>query len=238
MIVSRTGRYRAIVISGFACLAIGCGCLSTITSRSPRAVMVVFMILTGCGGGQTLQTTTIAVQASVPRKDMSVVTAFRNFIRMLGGAFSLAVASSLINNSLRAAMKSLSLPESTISTVIDDPSLLSHPFNTTSLGITPTSAEYILAKGYNKGFRSVFILNACLAVVATLVSIMMIKHKELVRGDEEKLKLKALEELREKKKRGEKASRPASPVPGVEPVIGQMDVELGVMPQSDGIRAR
>ncbi|KAK7025996.1 hypothetical protein VNI00_015827 [Paramarasmius palmivorus] len=239
MIVSRTGRYRTIVITGFACLAIGCGCLSTITSQTPRAVMVVLMILAGCGGGQTLQTTTVAVQASVPRKDMSVVTAFRNFIRMLGGALSLAVASSLINNSLRTSMKSLSLPDSTISMIIDDPSLLSHPTNTTT-GITPPAALYILSKGYTKGFRSVFILNACLAVVATLVSITMIKHKELVRGDEEKLKLKALEELRERKRRGEKASRPASPLPspGATPVVDQMDIELGVIPSDSDEKAQ
>ncbi|KXN90674.1 hypothetical protein AN958_03959 [Leucoagaricus sp. SymC.cos] len=78
--------------------------------------MVVFMILSGVGSGQTLQTTTVAVQASVPRKDMSVVTAFRNvgshmfhrtnlanfavnafqFMRMLGGTLALAVGATLM----------------------------------------------------------------------------------------------------------------------------------------------
>lgn len=43
------------------------------------------MLLAGVGAGQTLQTTTIAAQASVSRRDMSVVTAVRNV-----GALTLA----------------------------------------------------------------------------------------------------------------------------------------------------
>ena len=41
-------------------------------------MMVVYMLLAGVGAGQTLQTTVVAAQASVPRRDMSVVTAVRN----------------------------------------------------------------------------------------------------------------------------------------------------------------
>jgi hypothetical protein len=67
------------------------------TPRTKEGVMVVYMLLSAVGSGQvrknlnheltkrltetngkTLQTTTVAAQASVPRKDMSVVTAFRN----------------------------------------------------------------------------------------------------------------------------------------------------------------
>jgi hypothetical protein len=63
----------------------------------------------------TLQTTTVAAQASVERKDMSVVTAVRNvgakytkyvsvpliqnyfqFMRLFGGTLSLAVGSTLM----------------------------------------------------------------------------------------------------------------------------------------------
>ncbi|KAK0439115.1 hypothetical protein EV421DRAFT_1821364 [Armillaria borealis] len=58
--------------------------------------MVVFMLLSGIGAGQTLQPTTIATQASVSRKDMSVVTVFRNFVRNLGGTLALAVGSTII----------------------------------------------------------------------------------------------------------------------------------------------
>ncbi|KAH7921437.1 MFS general substrate transporter [Leucogyrophana mollusca] len=192
--VSRTGRYRTIVYVGFSVWAVGCGCLSTVTTSTPKALLVFFMLLSGVGAGQTLQTTTVAAQASVSRRDMSVVTAVRNFIRLLGGTLSLAIGSTIINNSLRSVLASLSLSPSAISTIIDDPTILgSHASDSqlASLGLSPAVASYILSHGYTRGFRSVFILNACLAAVATIASITMIKHKELMRGDEERLKAEA-----------------------------------------------
>ncbi|KAL0575836.1 hypothetical protein V5O48_006126 [Marasmius crinis-equi] len=235
LIVSRTGRYRevsfkTIVNSGFALLAISSGCISTITSRTPKAVQVIFMLLTGCGGGMTLQTTTVAVQASVARKDMSVVTAFRNFMRNVGGALSLAVASSLINNALRSSMKGLSLPSDTISTIIDDPSglySLANPTNSSmfssGISISQAEAQEILAHGYNKGFRDIFILNASLGAFATIVSVLMIKHKELVRADDaEMLRRRKLLEIDQKKtkdeERGEGLASETIPVPIAAPV--------------------
>ncbi|KAF4620905.1 hypothetical protein D9613_001218 [Agrocybe pediades] len=197
VIVSRTGRYRTIVYLGFSIWSIACGLLSTITPRSHRVELVIYMLIAGCGAGQTLQTTTVAAQASVPRKDMSVVTAFRNFIRLLGGALSLAVGSTILNNSLRSAMSTLGLPSSTVISVIDDPSHLSSP---TSLSITPEAASFILNNGYTKGFKTIFILNASLTAVATLASVVLIKHKELTRSDEKELKKHRDSLLKEKEK--------------------------------------
>ncbi|XP_006460567.1 hypothetical protein AGABI2DRAFT_203654 [Agaricus bisporus var. bisporus H97] len=187
MAVSRTGRYRTIVHSGFAIWSLACGLISTMTPQTKEGVMVVYMLLSAVGSGQTLQTTTVAAQASVPRKDMSVVTAFRNFVRMLGGTLALAVGATLINNTLRSSMTSLSLPEQLIKKIIDDPILLSNP---SSLNISVEQARSILENGYTKGFRAVFILNASLSAFATVISIVMIKHKNLNRDDDLKYEQK------------------------------------------------
>ncbi|KAG6907925.1 hypothetical protein DXG01_006855 [Tephrocybe rancida] len=180
-----------IIHAGFGIWAIASGCMSTINAHSTKAVLVIYMLLAGVGAGLTLQTTTVAAQASVSRRDMSVVTAFRNFIRLLGGTLALAISSTLINNSLSTSMKGLSLPETIISKIIDDPSSIATP---TSVGISPSTATYILDKGFIHGFRAVFILNAALTVLATLTSILMIKHKELTRGDDAKLRKSAEQE--------------------------------------------
>lgn len=217
VVVSRTGKYRTIIHLGFAIWAIASGCLSTITPASSKAVLVIFMLLAGVGAGQTLQTTTIAAQASVPRKDMSVVTAFRNFVRLLGGTLGLAISSTIINNSLTTSMKRISLPPSLITKIIDDPASLGSPFQ---VGLSPSTATYILDAGYTKGFRSVFILNAGLAGVATVASILMIKHKELTRGDEETLRMSA--------DRTEKESERSQGLMAMaRPAGGHDDVELG-----------
>ncbi|KAJ3763867.1 MFS general substrate transporter [Lentinula raphanica] len=188
MLVSYTGRYRAIVHSGFAFIAISCGCISTITHHTSKATMVVLMLLVGCGSGMTLATTTVAVQASVARKDMSVVTAFRNFVRNLGAALSLSVASSVVNNSLLSSMVEISLPPSTITSILNDPSILARA---SSIGLPDEQALHVLENGYEAGFRKFFIINASFGTLATIVSILMVKHKELSRDDDDKLKKEA-----------------------------------------------
>ncbi|KIK92283.1 hypothetical protein PAXRUDRAFT_147666 [Paxillus rubicundulus Ve08.2h10] len=198
MTVSRTGRYRTIVYVGFSVWAVGCGCLSTVTVSTPKVLLVAYMLLAGVGAGQTLQTTTVAAQASVSRQDMSVVTAVRNFIRLLGGTLSLAVGSTLINNTLRSDLSSLSLPSSAIAAIINDPTTLgphTPASELASLGLTRSQAGYVLSHGYTTGFKIIFILNACLACLATIASVFMIKHKDLTRGDEERLKEEARQML-------------------------------------------
>ncbi|TFK32430.1 major facilitator superfamily domain-containing protein [Crucibulum laeve] len=188
IIVSHTGRYRIIIYLGFSIWSIACGLISTVTPQSHKSVLVIYMLLAGIGTGNTLQTTTVAAQASVERQDMSVVTAFRNFIQMLGGTLALAIGSTFINNSLRSSMVDLSLPSDMISRVIDSLTKLSFP---EQLGLSNTLAMDILNAGYAKGFKSVFLLNASLTAMATVVSVLMIKHKELSRPADEKLKEEA-----------------------------------------------
>ena len=106
-------------------------------------------------------------------------------------------------------MTSLSLPPDTIKKIIDDPTILGDRLsNSTSdqlaqLGVSSEEAGSIL-DGYTRGFRIVFILNACLAATATLASITMIKHKELTRSDDEQKKMEAKRELRVNSKTREK----------------------------------
>ncbi|KAE9398876.1 MFS general substrate transporter [Gymnopus androsaceus JB14] len=194
--LSYTGKYRFIIYFGFALFAIACGCITIFTAGTSGAVMVVLMLLAGMGAGATMQTTTVAAQASVSRKDMAVVSAVRNFLRMLGGALALPASAALLNNAMRKSMESLSLSSSTISSVIDDPSLLQNMTSSSEIGISASQASYILSNGYNKGFKDVFYLNASLTTLAFITAVVMIKHKELLRGDEDKLKMEAKEALR------------------------------------------
>ena len=80
-------------------------------------------------------------------------------------------------------MHKLALPSGLMGTIINNPSSLASP---STLGIPPT-VTIILENGYTKGFRNLFILNASLTAITMIVSITMIKHKDLTRGDEEQL---------------------------------------------------
>ncbi|SJL18963.1 uncharacterized protein ARMOST_22566 [Armillaria ostoyae] len=168
IMISHRGKYKSMIHMGFAIWAIGCGCISTISHKSNQGAMVMFMLLSGIGAGQTLQPTTIAAQASISCKDMSVVTVFQN-----ASAFSLLTIMIIFiqcvpyNNALCKAMNDISVSESLISTIIDDPSYLAKP--TSETGLSATTVSYILSQGYTKGFKDVFYLNASLMAFATLI---------------------------------------------------------------------
>ncbi|KAJ3848755.1 MFS general substrate transporter [Lentinula lateritia] len=222
--ISRTGKYRSMIYLGFATFAIASGCMTIFTAQTSRVVMVVLMVIAGLGIGATMQTTTVAAQASVERKDMAVVSAVRNFLRMLGGALALPSSAALLNNAMHVSMNSLSLPPSTISSIINNPSLLQQPSDFSKFGLTSSEADHILVQGYNKGFKDVFILNTALTVLAFVASVVMIEHKELLRGDEEALKKEAKEALMSDK------------APGTPKDVVALDIEQERIPEMDDVR--
>ncbi|KAF5381917.1 hypothetical protein D9757_007573 [Collybiopsis confluens] len=205
--VSRTGKYRLVVYFGFGLFSIACGCMTLFNGHTSPAVMVVLMTLAGLGTGATLQTTTVAVQASVARQDMAVVSAVRNFLRMLGGALALPSSAALLDNAIRASLNGLSLPSTTITSIINDPSILRNSTEFAQYGLLESQADFILSNGYNEGFKDIIILDTSLATLAFVVSVLMIKHKELLRGDEDRLKAEAKEALRTTRESGVKVDK-------------------------------
>lgn len=103
-------------------------------------------------------------------------------------------------------MNQLHLPSSVISDIVDDPtvvgSIIAEHTNdiAASLVLSPQQATHIL-RGYNDGFRAVFIMNATLAAFATIVSIVMIRHKNLERDDDADLRAQAEKEELERSQR-------------------------------------
>jgi len=118
---SKTGDYWWNLTIGFGIWTIAVGLLSTIDENTPLAKLVGYQILTGLGAGQTFQTSLVAIQASVDRKDMATATGLRNFLRMLGGTLALAVCSAIINNVVRSRLGSIGLDGNLIDSVINSP---------------------------------------------------------------------------------------------------------------------
>lgn len=78
--VSWLGRYREMILGGWAIWAIGLGLFSTLDEGSGLGEKIGYGLLTGVGVGQTLQPSLVAIQAGVSRKDMAVVTATRKYV--------------------------------------------------------------------------------------------------------------------------------------------------------------
>jgi hypothetical protein len=82
-VISKTGNYKVNIVAGWVFWTVALGLMSTFDKHSSTGMIAGSLLLAGVGSGQTGQTTVVAIQASVDRKDMAVATGLRNFVRML-----------------------------------------------------------------------------------------------------------------------------------------------------------
>ncbi|BCR99103.1 putative MFS drug transporter [Aspergillus luchuensis] len=195
LIVHWVGRYRESILIGWMIWAIGLGLMSTLNETSNLGKQIGYGLLTGIGSGNTLQPALIAVQAGVARRDMAIVTSFRNFIRNLGGTLGLAVSGTIINNLLSTTINTLHL------TTSEKQSFLASPSNYLSKLPEDEAAKVraLLIPAYKRGFRIVFTVNAALAALAFLLAVGLMPQVGLERADDERLK----EEGRRGEQRGD-----------------------------------
>ncbi|RUS15319.1 major facilitator superfamily-domain-containing protein [Endogone sp. FLAS-F59071] len=108
-LVSRTGRYRIFIIGGMAITTVGAGLLSTWKANSSRGEQIGYLLICGVGFGLSMQTITLAAQASVTYKDVAVITTLVSFWRTIGGVLGVAIAGSIFNNKLSSELTALNL---------------------------------------------------------------------------------------------------------------------------------
>ncbi len=99
-LVSRTGKYKAIVIAGLASMAVGITLMTQLRADTEYPVLFLWMFITGLGIGPTLSVFTIIVQNAVPFSKLGVATSNLTFFRQIGGSVGLAIASTLFGQAL------------------------------------------------------------------------------------------------------------------------------------------
>jgi EmrB/QacA subfamily drug resistance transporter len=108
-IISKTGRYRTFPIMGAILMCIGLVLLSRVHYDTSLPVVMVFMLVTGYGLGNTMQPLMLAVQNSVSPRDIGVATSSSTFFRQIGGTLGVAVFLSIlfstVGDKIAAALK-------------------------------------------------------------------------------------------------------------------------------------
>jgi hypothetical protein len=206
--VSVLGRYRELIILGWACWSVGLGLLSLLKADSSIGELIGFGVLTGIGVGNTLAISLIALQSSVRKEDMAATTAMRNVARQLGGTLALSIAGTVINNSLSKRASSLGLSGDALQTILDTPTLLQSASST----LLTADQKLSLIDAYRSGFQTMCYLLAGLTAFTCLVTFFMVDQVELrTSTKEEKAKAKQWLEARRRKKTDE-PSAPSSSV--------------------------
>jgi hypothetical protein len=103
-LVSRTGRYKVVIVSGLVLLCLGLFLLRTLTVESTLGGIGVRTFIFGCGMGPVLPMLTLSIQNAVPAHQVGTATASRQFFQQLGQAVGSAVFGMILTSTLAHAL--------------------------------------------------------------------------------------------------------------------------------------
>ncbi|MFK7603660.1 MDR family MFS transporter [Deinococcus sp. SM5_A1] len=137
--VSRTGRYKKLIVSGALLAAAALVLASTLSLTTPMWLAVGTMILLGLGLGPVNSQLVLAVQNAAPREKLGSATAGNQFFQQIGGTLAVSLFGALVNAQLAAklgaqlpaAAKTLPGP---LQDAIASPNLLTSPEASAQLG--------------------------------------------------------------------------------------------------------
>jgi len=93
---------RVLVLLGLLLMLAGFIALALFTRDTPRALMMVELVVIGAGLGLVMLTLLIASQHSVQRHQLGITTSLNQFSRSIGGAIGVAILGALLSAGLAA----------------------------------------------------------------------------------------------------------------------------------------
>ncbi|GHE03612.1 MFS transporter [Streptomyces alanosinicus] len=167
--ITRTGRWKAWLVSGGVLVTAGLCLLGSIRYDTEYWKMAIFMALLGLGIGMMMQNLVLATQNQVAPSDLGSASSTVTFFRSLGGAVGVsalgAVMSHRITHYVQDGISALSpkyqaaLAGSSSTDSIPDMSKLPAPLRT------------LLESAYGHGIADVFFIAGCLAALAFLITL-------------------------------------------------------------------
>lgn len=104
-IVSRTGRYKYLVIASGLVMTIGMLLMGRMSAQTPYSTAVINMIIVGTGVGIGMPVLGLAVQNAVPQRMLGVATSSTQFFRQIGGTIGVAIFGTLLTTQVRADLR-------------------------------------------------------------------------------------------------------------------------------------
>jgi EmrB/QacA subfamily drug resistance transporter len=99
-LISRTGKYKVLVVGAMAVMSIGLFLMTNLRAETDFWTIAGWMFIAGVGLGPTMAAFTIVVQNAVPMSMLGVATSDLTFFRQVGGTVGLAIAGTLFGNAL------------------------------------------------------------------------------------------------------------------------------------------
>jgi EmrB/QacA subfamily drug resistance transporter len=99
-LVSRTGRYKWLLVSALGVMAIGLALFSNLRADTATPALWLWMLIAGLGVGPTMALFTLIVQNDVPFAQLGTATSDLTLIRQIGTSVGLTIAFTIFRNNL------------------------------------------------------------------------------------------------------------------------------------------
>ncbi|WP_329442027.1 MFS transporter [Streptomyces canus] len=168
--ITRTGRWKAWLVSGGVLVTAGLGLLGTIRYDTAYWKMSIFMALLGLGIGMMMQNLVLCTQNQVDPSDLGSASSTVTFFRSLGGAVGVsalgAVMSHRITHYVTDGVAALD-PKYRAALSGSGSSTDSIP----DLAKLPAPVRTLMESAYGHGIADVFLIAGALAAVAFLITL-------------------------------------------------------------------
>ncbi|MFI1567552.1 MFS transporter [Streptomyces sp. NPDC020490] len=167
--ITRTGKWKAWLVSGGVLVTAGLGLLGTIRYDTPYWKTAVFMALLGLGIGMMMQNLVLCTQNQVDPHDLGAASSTVTFFRSLGGAMGVsalgAVMANRITDYARDGIAGLGPKYAALASGSSSSSQIP------DMDKLPAPLRTVMESSYGHGIADVFLIASGLALVAFLITL-------------------------------------------------------------------
>lgn len=168
-VVSRTGRYKWLPMTGMVFVAISLFLLSTMTPALSTWILCSYLAIMGLGLGMSMQILILIVQNSFPMSEVGTATASNNYFRQIGASLGSAIVGSLFVAKLTQLLTER-MPAGAVAAGGGENSLT--PAVVRDL---PAAIHDVIVGAYNDALTPVFLYMVPLAIVGLILLVFVIE---------------------------------------------------------------
>ena len=163
--ISRSGKVKPYIVVGAVILVLGFLGLGMVDHATSLWLVGIAMAVVGVGVGMTMQNLVLAVQNSVPMKDLGAASASVTFFRSLGGTIGVSVLGAVLANRVTADLAAaLHVPEGQAST---------GGTSALNLKALPPEVQTVVHTVYGDATAHIFLISAAVAVVGVIAALLL-----------------------------------------------------------------
>jgi EmrB/QacA subfamily drug resistance transporter len=175
-VISRIGKWKAIMVSGSVFIVAGLLLLGTLQYDTNLVLVGVYMFVLGAGLGMVMQNLVLVVQNSIEVKNLGVATSAVTFFRSLGGTVGVSVLGSVLGTVVAERIKDgiggLGPADQAEAVKTLGSGVIPH------VNDLPEAIRVVVESAYGSGVGTVFLLGVPLAVV-TLIMVSLMPNASL-----------------------------------------------------------